>query len=226
MIRYGILLEKDTAFDLDPFPTVPAGALKAGSSFLVEHGLDMLSRVGTANVYVVVDIGAVYLLEAITRWEKYPEVNFAYSSEVADLALPQVLDSMWSSMPNVRTKTLAIVPGNTISDLDMKKVEKAHNDRRKPPMTLVVTPGVGPEPYYNCPTLYRPTCIAIVEPSIMQHIKSKSIKSFYDIIRVLDEKDAINYYTHEGLIFEVDSEEMFSLISGTSSGDNSDDDED
>jgi NDP-sugar pyrophosphorylase family protein len=213
-VHYGLLLERDTAFDLEPFPLVPVGALKAETIFLVENGLQLLNHVRARNVFIVVDVGALYLLEAISKWEFYNEFNFSYTSDVADSPLNMVLENVFALMENTRNKTLAVVPGNVITDLDMAEVERFHRSKRRPPMTLVVSPGVPDRAYDGMPPLYRPTQIALIEPTILPLVNKHPVQSLYELISMLDEQSSINYYTHDGLTFEVDSPEAFGLLHG------------
>jgi hypothetical protein len=214
MIKHGLLLERGTAFDLEPFPMIPAGALKMDTIFLVEGGLHLLTQVDVKNIFVVVDVGAVYLIEAITKWDRYNDYNFAYSSDVADSSLPSIFDNVFGAMTNTRNKTLAIVPGNILSDLDLQKVERFHVNKKKPAMTLVVTPGIPEQEYVNMPVLYRPSRVAIVEPSVVLHLKGVECRDFNELISILDKKGLISYYPYDGLMFEVEDPATFNLING------------
>jgi NDP-sugar pyrophosphorylase family protein len=211
--RYGILWEYDDVFDLEPFPSVPVGALWAGDMYVVSGALHLLYSLGTTDVIVATKTGAVYLTEAIGHYEKYNSMSYSHFSDVDEKGAVSTLAHAIGTNVNDTSNPIVMLPGNIITDIKLDDVERFHRGKGRRIVTMVVTQGRNTTDL-ELPQGYRPTNLMLVEKklySLASRVSSK-IVDLLDLVKLLEDKGQVDYYTFDGFLFEVNTPEEYLLL--------------
>lgn len=211
--RYGVIYEYEDPIDLDPFPTIPAGALWTGDMFLVAGSLHTLYTHEVNELMVITDSGSIYLSEAIGHYEKYNSMAVMNYSDMEDLGPVSVIGKMLEGSVNDTSHPIVLLPGNILTDLSIASVEGEHLAHKRPLMTMVVVPGVN-RTELELPPGYRPTNIVIIEKKIAvvaNRVEGKT-KRLVDLAIAAQNRKQFQPYIFDGFIFEVTNEEDYATL--------------
>jgi len=214
MNKYGVIIDYSKGIDLDPFPTVPTGALHVGDSYIVAGSLSMLLSVGVTDIVVMSEVGAAFLADAVGSYPGLDGVSITNLPEVDLVGLGNLLKKGIVSIMHDYGQPISIVPGNVITEIKLSDVENHHKAKGRPPATVVVIQGMNTTEL-SVPAGYKPTGLIILEKEFLNFgSRSKPSLSLLDILEDMDFKGKLSYYVSDGLYYEVTKPEHFLALMG------------
>jgi NDP-sugar pyrophosphorylase family protein len=207
--KVGIVVQFNNSFDLSPFPEIPAGALYTGDMYLIGGALQSLIDWGATEVNVLVDAGAVYIGDAVSRYELYKQMSVKYYADFETQGLAMNIRSVLEESVNKRSSPVAVLPANILTNLSLDTVERNHRTKGRPPVTVVVVQGEDEMGIVPIPG-YRMTQIMLVEKSLVKYLKEG--RPLGHVLSILHQEGKVNFFCFDDFLYEVNTEEDFLMM--------------